>query len=188
MVTSNLMLANPTSNPSGSFLLAVRLFTVIPCICEMHCPANVIMMVADVLAPNRHQCIACHHRDSSSISGFNSSHQHNVHIPLRPFNKQYLREVGSSAPCCWQWVRLLTWITLYYQSMLSTYNSHSLHYDSTLVEKIIVFETNFVTGLAILQHSSLFLTIKFGKIKWRFSSCNRFNFSLSSWCSCDILF
>ena len=125
MVTSNSMLANPASNPSGSFLLAVRLFTMIPCICEMHCPANVIMMVADVLAPNRHQCIAYHHRDSSSISGFNSSHQHNIHIPLRPLNKQYLREVGSSAPCCWQWVRLLTRITLYYQFMLSTYNSHS---------------------------------------------------------------
>ena len=125
MVTSNSMLANPTSNPSGSFLLAVRLFTVIPCICEMHCPANVIMMVADVLAPNRHQYIAYHHRDSSSISRFNSSHQHNIHIPLRPLNKQYLREVGSFAPCCWQWVRLLTRIMLYFQSMSSTYNNHS---------------------------------------------------------------
>ena len=125
MVTSNSRLANPTSNPSVSFLLAVRLFTVIPYICEMHCPANVIMMVADVLTPNRHQCIANHHRDSSSISRFNSSHQHNIHIPLRPLNKQYLREVGRSAACCWQWVRLRTRITPYYQSMLSTYNSHS---------------------------------------------------------------
>ena len=58
MVTSNSMLANPTSNPSVSFFLAVRLFIVIPHICEMHCPANVIMLVADVLAPDRHQCIA----------------------------------------------------------------------------------------------------------------------------------
>ena len=124
MVTSNSMLANPTNNPSVSFLLAVCFFTVMPYICEMHCPANVIMMVEDVLAPKRHQCIANHHRDSS-ISGFNSSHQHNIHIPLRPLNKQYLREVGCSATCCWQWVRILTWITPYYQSMLTTYNSHS---------------------------------------------------------------
>ena len=77
MVTSNSMLANPTSNPPVSFLLAARLFTMLPYICEMHCPANVIMMVADALAPNRHQCIANHHRDSSSISGFNNSqHTH----------------------------------------------------------------------------------------------------------------
>ena len=100
MVTSNSMLANPTSSPSVSFLLAIRLFTAIPYICEMYCPANVIMVVAVVLAPNRHQCIANHHRDPSSISGFTSSHQHNIHIPLRPLNKQYLREVGSSATCC----------------------------------------------------------------------------------------
>ena len=33
---------------------------------------------------------------------------------------------------------------------------------------------------AILQHSFFFLTMKFGKIKWRFISCNRLNFSLSS--------
>ena len=125
MLTSNSMLANPASNPSVSFLLTVRLFTVIPYICEMHCPANVTMMVVDVLAPNRHQCIANHHRDSSLISGFNSSHQYNIHIPLRPLNKQYLREVSSSATCCWQCVRLLTRITPDYQSMLSTYNSHS---------------------------------------------------------------
>ena len=156
MVTSNSMLANPTSNPSVSFLLAIRLFTVIPYICEMHCPANVIMMVAVVLAPNRHQCIANHHRDPSSISGFTSSHQHNIHIPLRPLNKQYLREVGSSATCCWQWVRLLTRIMPYHQFMLSTHHSHSWHYDSTLIDKIIVFETNFVSSLAILQHSFSF--------------------------------
>ena len=54
MVTSNSMLTNPTSSPSVSFLHATRLFTVIPYICEMYCPANVIMMVAVVLAPNRH--------------------------------------------------------------------------------------------------------------------------------------
>ena len=119
------MLANPTSSPSVSFLLAIRLFTVIPYICEMHCPANVVMMVAVVLAPNRHQCIANHHRDPSSISGFTSSHQHNIHIPLRPLNKQYLREVSSSATCCWQWVRLLTRIMPYHQFMLSTHHSHS---------------------------------------------------------------
>ena len=154
----------------------------------MHCPANVIMMVADVLAPNRRPCIANHHRDTSSISRFTSSHQHNIQIPLRPLNKQYLRQVGSSATCCWQWVRLLTRITPYFQSMLSTYNSHSLHCDSTLVDRIIVFETNFVSSLAIIQDSSLFLTITLGKIKWRFSSCSCFIFSLSSWCSCDILF
>ena len=88
------------SSPSVSFLLAIRLFTVIPYICEMHCPANVTMMVAVVLTPNRHQCIANYHRDPSSISGFTSSHQHNLHIPLRPLNKQYLREVGGSATCC----------------------------------------------------------------------------------------
>ena len=99
--------------------------SVILYICEMHCPANVIMMVADVLTPNKHQCITYHHRDCSSISGFTSSHQHNIHIPLRPLNKQYLREVSSSATCCWQWARLLTRITLYYQSMLSIYDSHS---------------------------------------------------------------
>ena len=114
MVTSNSMLANPTSSPSVSFLLAIRLVTVIPYTCEMHCPANVIMMVAVVLAPNRHQCIANHHRDPCSISGFTSSHQHNIHIPLRPLNKQYLREVGSSATCCWQWGRLLTRIMPYH--------------------------------------------------------------------------
>ena len=119
------MLANPTSSPSVSFLLAIRLFTVIPYICEMHCPVNVIMMVAVVLAPNRHQCIANHHRDPSSISGFTSSHQHNIHIPLRPLNKHYLREAGSSANCCWQWVRLLTRIMPYHQFMLSTHHSHS---------------------------------------------------------------
>ena len=124
MVTSNSMLANPTSSPSVSFLLAIRLFTVIPYICEMYCPANVIMVVAVVLAPNRHQCIANHHRDPSSIIGFTSSHQHNIHIPLRPLNKQYLREVGSSATCCWQWVRLLTRIMPYHQFMLSTHHSH----------------------------------------------------------------
>ena len=44
---------------------------------------------------------------------------------------------------------------------------------------LVVFGTNFVSSLAILQHISLLLTIKFGKIKCRFSSCNRFNFSLS---------
>ena len=115
MVTSNSMLANPTSSPSVSFLFAIHLFTVIPYICEMHCPANVIMMVAVVLAPNRHQCIANHHRDPSSISGFTSSHPHNIHIPLRPLNKQYLREVDSSATCCWQWVRLLTRIMPYHK-------------------------------------------------------------------------
>ena len=125
IVTSNSMLANPTNSPSVSFLLAIRLFTVIPYICEMHCPANVIMMVAVVLAPNRHQCIANHHRDPSSISGFTSSHQHNIHIPLRPLNKQYLREVGGSATCCWQWVRLLTRIMPYHQLRLSTHHSHS---------------------------------------------------------------
>ena len=100
-----------------------------PYICEMHCPANVIMMVAVVLAPNRHQCIANHHRDPSSMSGFTSSHQcnnqRNIHIPLRPLNKQYLREVGSSATCCWQWVRLLSRIMPYHQFMLSTHHSHS---------------------------------------------------------------
>ena len=58
----------------------------------------------------------------------------------------------------------------------STHDSHSLHYESTLVDKIIVFETNFVSSLAILQHGFLFLTIKFGKIKWRFNYCNCFNF------------
>ena len=92
---------------------------------EMHCPANVIMVVAVVLAPNRHQCIANHHRDPSSISGFTSSHQHNTHIQLRPLNKQYLREVGSSATCCWQWVRLLIRIMPYHQFKLSTHHSHS---------------------------------------------------------------
>ena len=125
MVTSNSMLANPTSNPSVSFLLAIRLFTVISYICEMHGPANVIMIVAVVLAPNRHQCIVNHHRDPSSISGFTSSRQHNIHIPLRPLNKQYLREVGGSATCCWQWVRLLTRIMPYHQFMLNTHHSHS---------------------------------------------------------------
>ena len=40
--------------------------------------------------------------------------------------------------------------------MLSTHHSHSLHYDSTLIDKIIVFETNFVPSLAILQHSLSF--------------------------------
>ena len=125
MVTSNSMLANPTSSPSVSFLLAIRLFTVIPYIYEMHCPANVIMMVAVLLAPNRHQCIANHHREPSSISGFTSSHQPNIHIPLPPLNKQYLREVGSSATCCWQWVRLFTRIMPYHQFMLSIHHSHS---------------------------------------------------------------
>ena len=103
----------------------IQVEPVIPYICEMHCPANVIMMVAVVLAPKRHQCIANHHRDPSSISGFTSSHQHNIHIPLRPLNKQYLREVGSSATCCWQWVRLLTRIMPCHQFMLSTHHSHS---------------------------------------------------------------
>ena len=173
MVTSNSMLANPT------FLSYLRsVFSVIPYICEMDCPANVIMMVADVLAPNRHQCIANHHRDSSSISGFKSSPQHNIHIPLRPLNKQYLREVGSSATCCWQWVHFLHELRL----IANLCWAHIIAIPSimiTLVEKIIVFGTNFMSSLAILQHSSLFLTIKFGKIKWRFSCCNRFHFSLS---------
>ena len=61
------------------FFLTCGFFTVIPYFCEIHCPANVIMMVANVLAPNRRQCIANHHRDSSSISGFTSSHQHKIH-------------------------------------------------------------------------------------------------------------
>ena len=176
MVTSNSVLANPTSSPSVSFLLAIRLFTVIPYICEMHCPANVIMMVAVVLAPNRHQRITNHHRDPSSISGFTSSHQHNIHIPLRPLNKQYLREVGSSATCCWQWVRLLTRIMPYHQFMLSTHHSHSLHYDSTLSDKIIVFETIFCPVWPYYSTVSV-LTIKLGKIKWWFSSCYCFSFS-----------
>ena len=67
MVTSNSILANPRRNPSVSFLLAVRLVTVIPDVCEMHSPANVLTMVAHALAPNRHQYIANHHLDSSSI-------------------------------------------------------------------------------------------------------------------------
>ena len=100
----------------------------------------------------RHECIANHHRDPSSISGFTSSHQYNIHIPLWPLNKQYLREVGSSATCCWQWVRLLIRIMPNHQFMLSTHHSHSWHYDSTLIDKIILFETNFVSILAILQH------------------------------------
>ena len=111
--------------PVGFFLTCDPSFHSDSLYFEMHCPANVIMMVAVVLAPNRHQCIANHHRDPSSISGFVNSHQHNIHIPLRPLNKQYLREVGSWATCCWQWVRLLTRIMLYHQFMLSTHHSHS---------------------------------------------------------------
>ena len=117
-------------------------------------------MVAVVLAPNSHQCIANHHRDPSSISGFTGSRQPNIHIPLRPLNKQYLREVGSSATFCWQWVRLLTRILPYRQFMLSTHQ--------------------FCVQFGHITAQFLFLTIKFGKIKWRFSTCNCFNFSFSS--------
>ena len=110
IVTSNSMLANPMSSPSVSFLLAVRQFTMIPYICEMHCSCQHHHDGWDVIAPYRHQCIANHLRYSFSISRFISSHHHNIHIPLRPLNIQYLRKIGSSANCwflcCWQWVRL----------------------------------------------------------------------------------
>ena len=175
MVTSNSMLANPTSNPSVSFLLSTRPFTVIPYICEMHCPANVIMMVAVVLAPNRHQCIANHHRDPCSISGFTSSHQHNIHIPLWPLNKQYLWEVGSSATCCWLWVRLRTRIMPYHQFMLSTHHPFlALRFNINWQDYCIW--NQFYVQFDHITAQFLFLTIKFGKIKWRFSSCNCFNF------------
>ena len=187
MVTSNSMLANPTSSPSVSFLLAIRLFMVIPYICEMHCPANVIMMVAVVLALNRHQCIANHHRDPYSISGFTSSHQHNMHIPLRPLNNQYLREVGSSATCCWQWVRLLTRILPYHRFMLSTHHIHSYHYDSTLIDKIIVFETNFVSSLAILQHSFSFWQQNLARLNYDSAFVTASIFLFQVYAACDIL-
>ena len=70
-----------------------------------------------------------------------------------------------------------------YDSMLSTHNSNSYHCDSALVIKLIVSETKSVSSLAIFLTSFLFLTITFGKIKWRVSSSNCLHFPFSSLCS-----
>ena len=65
--------------------------------------------------------------------------------------------------------------------MPSTHHSHSRHYDSTLMD--ISIWSQFCVQFGHITAQFLFLTIKFGKIKWRFSSCNCFNFSFSSLCS-----
>ena len=52
-------------------------------------------MVADVLAPNRHQFISNHHPDSSSVAEYTSSHQptsHNIIIASQLINKSCVQE------------------------------------------------------------------------------------------------
>ena len=78
----------------------------------MHCPAYVIMMVADVLVPNRHQNISNHHANSAmnrkSISQWHVSY-YAAYILRQNHLKNNVWEVRRSATrqfICYWWVRL----------------------------------------------------------------------------------
>ena len=56
---------------------------------EMYCEAFAIMVVADVLAPNRRQAINNHHAVSSVTTDYANWYNsfHHVHILLQPLHK-----------------------------------------------------------------------------------------------------
>ena len=75
-----------------------------------------MMMVADVLMPNRCQAISNHHADSSMFKEYHSGTNisHNIQIALPPLNNVFeVRRSATPQFLCYWWVHLFTVIMSY---------------------------------------------------------------------------